>query len=143
MQAGDKSFWLRLLLNNSQFTLHIIKTKSKLWRLIFLCTSPPPAGYVAFLNKQTTSSHQRSSLLRSPLNTQVIAISAPPHASFIRISEHTSTTAMSKKEKKEVRNLMQDIRKVPNALILLLKDFWSMSIFYPSNMRRRSESQAI
>jgi hypothetical protein len=97
-------------------------------KLISVCTSPITtncSGYVAILNKRTTSSHQRS--IRPDHTRQIsskhssdIAISAPSHASFIRISRPcngitaTSDSGYTQGKGKEVhRNLMQDIRIIP------------------------------
>lgn len=126
--------------------------------LISVCTSPRTincAGYVAILNKRTTSSHQRSIHLdhtrqTSSKHSSDIAISAPSHASFIRISRHATTTTSIQdtqgKRKRFIGNLMQDIRNSQTPLIFAA----SSRIFgrCPSSirqicMRKRSESHRL
>jgi hypothetical protein len=99
------------------------------------CTAqyPPLAtGYVAILNKRTTSSHQRS--IRPSSSRQISSKHSsgyrhfcPSHASFIRISRHNTQPPRSRIHKERESHderrtdvnsfdLMQDIRKFPNAL---------------------------
>jgi hypothetical protein len=99
------------------------------------CTAqyPPLAtGYVAILNKRTTSSHQGS--IRPSSSRQISSKHSsgyrhfrPSHANFIRISRHNTHPPRSRihkeRESHDERStdqnnfdLMQDIRKFPNAL---------------------------
>lgn len=92
-------------------------------KLISVCTKPC-TGYVAILNKRTTSSHQRSIRLSrqtlpkhssdrhfSSLPCNNVRISRQPTA-IHHFSSHTQHEEKKKIESRK-KNLMQDIRKFP------------------------------
>jgi hypothetical protein len=126
-----------------------LKTNSSLWRSYFVMHTALihhlALGYVAILNKSSTSSHPPKSVtpitgttsLTRNTDVEVLISSQYPLQDFSYVQYLTYPPPPHRVLRGKKKNFGQDIRKggrIPNALILQLivvKDFWTASIFYP------------